>query len=90
MPGTMVSGNYGDPEMLSEETMMWACERQNGGRGFGWTGGHHHKNWGNDYYRKEVLNAILWLAKVEVPPNGLKSSVTADDLARNLDQKGRK
>ena len=73
-----------------EEAMMWACERPDGGRGFGWTGGHHHKNWGNDNYRKVVLNAILWLAKVEVPPNGLESSVTADDLARNLDQKGRK
>jgi hypothetical protein len=24
-----------------EEAMMWACERQDGGRGFGWTGGHY-------------------------------------------------
>src|SRR5208283_3006304 len=72
------------------EAMMWTCERQDGGRGFGWTGGHHHKNWGNDNYRKVVLNAILWLAKVEVPPNGLESSVSADDLARNLDRKGRR
>jgi len=70
------------------ETMMWACERPDGGRGFGWTGGHHHKNWADDNYRKVVLNAILWLAKIEVPPNGLDSSVSADDLARNLDRKG--
>ena len=72
------------------EAMMWAFERPNGGRGFGWTGGHHHKNWGDDNYRKVVLNAILWLAKVEVPSNGLETSVTADDLARNLDEKGQK
>jgi len=72
------------------EVMMWACERPDGGRGFGWTGGHYHKNWGNDNHRKVVLNAILWAAKVDVPPNGVESSVTADDLARNLDQKTRR
>ncbi len=72
------------------EAMMWAFERPGGGRGFGWTGGHHHQNWADNNYRKVVLNAILWLAKVEVPPNGVESSVTADDLTRNLDQKGRK
>ena len=60
-----------------------------GARLSAWTGGHHHENWGNDNYRKVVLNAILWLAKIEVPPNGLESSVTADDLLCNLDQKGR-
>ena len=70
-----------------EETMMWAYERPNGGRGFGWTGGHHHKNWGNENYRKVVLNAILWIARVDVPPGGVGSSVTAEDLARNLDKK---
>jgi type 1 glutamine amidotransferase len=70
-----------------DEAMMWACEREDGGRGFGFTGGHHHKNWGNDNCRKVVLNAILWAAKVEVPSNGCESTVTADDLARNLDPK---
>jgi type 1 glutamine amidotransferase len=69
--------------------MMWAWERPDGGRGFGFTGGHTHKNWGNDNYRKVVLNAILWVAKVEVPSNGLDSSVSADDLAGNLDPKRR-
>ena len=72
-----------------EEVMLWACERPDGGRGFGFTGGHTHKNWGNDNYRKVVLNAILWVAKVEVPSNGLDSSVSADDLASNLDPKRR-
>ena len=32
--------------------MMWAVERADGGRGFGFTGGHFHDNWGNDDYRK--------------------------------------
>jgi type 1 glutamine amidotransferase len=72
------------------QTMMWASERADGARGFGFTGGHYHRNWGNDNFRKLVLNAILWSAKVEVPTDGVKSTVTADDLEQNLDPKGRK
>lgn len=70
------------------ETMMWTLERADGGRGFGFTGGHKHINWGNDNYRKVVLNALLWIAKVEVPAGGVESSVSADDLKANLDPKG--
>ena len=73
-----------------EETMMWAYERPDGGRGFGWTGGHYHKNWGDENYRKVVLNAILWLAKIDVPASGAQSSLNGDDLTCNLDPKGRK
>ena len=43
--------------------VAWAYRRENGGRGFGFTGGHNHLNWGNDDFRKTVLNAILWVAK---------------------------
>ncbi|NIP92476.1 MAG: ThuA domain-containing protein, partial [Akkermansiaceae bacterium] len=28
--------------------VAWAYERPNGGRGFGFTGGHFHQNWGHD------------------------------------------
>lgn len=73
-----------------EETMMWAYERPNGGRGFGFTGGHTHANWGNDNQRKVVLNAILWIAKAEVPSDGVESSVSEEDLKQNLDPKGKK
>jgi hypothetical protein len=34
-----------------------------------------------------VLNAIVWTAKAEVPPNGIESKVTDEDLAANLDPK---
>jgi hypothetical protein len=70
------------------QTVMWASERGEGGRGFGFTGGHFHRNWGDDNFRKIVLNAILWVAKVEVPTNGVQSTVTAADLEANLDSKG--
>jgi type 1 glutamine amidotransferase len=71
------------------EAMMWATEREdaNGARGFGFTGGHFHDNWSNDDFRKTVLNALLWIAKVEVPKDGVQSKVTKEDLEANLDKK---
>ena len=69
------------------ETMMWSYVRKNGGRGFGFTGGHKHQNWGNDNYRKAVLNGLLWIAKAKVPKNGVPSTVTAEELKQNLDPK---
>jgi hypothetical protein len=72
------------------ETMMWVYERPDGGRGFGFTGGHNHQNWGDANFRKVVLNALLWIAKAEVPAEGVNCEVTADDLKQNLDPKGKK
>lgn len=70
------------------QTVSWAYERPGGGRGFGFSGAHFHANWGNDDFRKLVLNAIVWLAKMEVPARGIVSTVTTEDLAANLDPKG--
>jgi hypothetical protein len=70
-----------------QEAMMWAVERPDGGRGFGFCGGHFHDNWGNDDFRKTVLNALAWIAKVEVPAQGIASSVSKEDLDANLDPK---
>ena len=69
------------------EAMMWSIERPDGGRGFGFTGGHFHDNWGNDDYRKTVLNAMVWLAGAEVPAEGVASKITQEDLDANLDPK---
>ena len=73
-----------------DETMMWTYERKGGGRGFGFTGGHTHANWGDENQRKVVLNALLWIAKVRVPKNGVESTVTPEQLAANFDPKGKK
>ncbi len=67
--------------------VMWVAENPNGSRGFGFTGGHFHSGWGKDDQRKLVLNAIVWLAKVEVPKDGIASKITDADLAANLDPK---
>lgn len=67
--------------------LAWAYQRPDGGRGFGWTGAHYLRNFGNDNFRKLVLNAILWTAHIEVPPNGVQSHVTEAELLANLDKK---
>ena len=81
----------GNPEVQKHtgevETVVWAFERPDGGRGFGFTGAHDHRNWGNENFRKVALNAILWIAKVPVPQNGVECSVTPEDLLANLDPK---
>ncbi len=70
-----------------KQHVAWAAERPDGGRGFGFTGGHYHQGWGNADQRKLVLNALLWSAKVEVPSGGVESVITAEDLLKNLDLK---
>jgi type 1 glutamine amidotransferase len=73
----------GEPQVVA-----WAYQSAVGARGFGFTGGHAHRNWGNDDMRKIVLNSILWIAKADVPANGVESVVTETDLTQNLDAKG--
>jgi type 1 glutamine amidotransferase len=72
------------------QVVMWVYERPDGGRGFGFTGGHSHKNWKEENFRKVVLNAILWIAKVEVPPNGVECQLKDEDFTVNLDPKGKR
>jgi hypothetical protein len=86
-------GNPGAREAVAKgepQHVMWAYERPDGGRGFGFTGGHFHKNWGHEDFRRVVLNAIVWSAKAPIPAGGVKSAVTPEDLQENLDPKGQK
>ena len=53
------------------ETLCWSVERKDGGRGVGFTGAHFHYNFGNDGFRKLVLNAVAWTAGLEIPKKGL-------------------
>jgi hypothetical protein len=69
-----------------DETMMWVTE-QGQKRAFGFTGGHFHDNWGDANFRKVILNALLWVTGVEVPADGVKSTLWPDALKQNLDQK---
>jgi hypothetical protein len=70
-----------------QEHLAWASERKGGGRGFGFTGSHFHWAWGQDDYRKVVLNGIAWIAKIEVPAGGVPSRTpTYEELLENLDK----
>jgi type 1 glutamine amidotransferase len=73
-----------------EEIVAWAFERADGGRSFGFTGGHFHRNWGDENFRRLVVNAILWTAKLDVPRGGAKVDLDPAELNKNLDTKRRR
>jgi len=69
----------------------WVRERPDGGRGFGFTGGHWHWSWGDDNFRTAVLNGIAWIAKLEIPADGVPSKrPTLPELKENQDYPPRK
>ena len=66
--------------------LAWCVEREDGGGGLGFTGGHFHNNWADDNLRKFILNAIVWTAKVEVPQGGVSTPTpTQEELDAYLD-----
>lgn len=75
-------------ERKEPQHMAWAFERpDNKGRGFGFTGGHDHRNWQNDQFRKVVLNAIIWTAGLDVPTEGVSSATpTNEEMDANQDE----
>ena len=68
------------------QTLAWAVENPSGARGFGFTGGHFHRHWFTDGFRKLVLNAIVWTAKGEVPANGVVGVVAATPVYQTIDE----
>lgn len=69
------------------EVVAWTFDRADGGRSFGFTGAHFHRNWGDENFRRLVVNAILWTAHVEVPEGGAPVDLDPADLNKNLDRK---
>jgi len=66
--------------------LAWCVEREDNGRGLGFTGGHYHSEWGHDVLRKFILNAIVWTAKLEVPEDGISTPTpTEEELESYLD-----
>ncbi len=78
-----VRKTIGQPQHLA-----WASENKHGSRGFGFTGGHFHWNWGDENFRKVMLNALVWVAHGEVPQDGVNDKpVRFEDLEKNQDFK---
>jgi len=70
------------------EIVAWAAERPGGGRGFGTTAGHFYWNWGHNQMRKLMLNAFVWIAGLDVPPDGVQTKpVTAAEMGDLIEKK---
>jgi type 1 glutamine amidotransferase len=67
------------PDTPKKETVAWCIERPDSGRGFGIVMPHFYKNWRDEDLRRFILNGIVWTAKLEVPTEGVKT--TLPDLA---------
>ena len=67
--------------------MAWAYDRPDGGRGFGFTGLHRHRNLEDDSFRTVLLNAVAWVAKQEIPEKGVASETLDEkDTNRLIDE----
>ncbi|MFK7909536.1 MAG: PVC-type heme-binding CxxCH protein [Akkermansiaceae bacterium] len=78
---------HGERTMGTEQALMWCRAPMTGGRGVGFVGGHYHRNWAIKDFRTLVLNAIVWLARVDVPKDGVPSkAITQEQLNENLDR----
>lgn len=56
--------------------LAWAFERPNGGRSFGFTGGHYLASWDQPQIKKMLLNAICWTSGKTVPSEGVVSKAS--------------
>lgn len=70
------------PGVDRSHVVAWTVEREDGGRGFGFTGGHFHDSWWIPGFRKMLLNAVVWSTGHEVPEEGV--DVPLPDPARIL------
>lgn len=67
------------PNEPQRQVVAWALERPDGGRGFGFTGGHFFDNWQREPFRRMVLNAVVWSAGADVPEGGVESTLPSDE-----------
>ncbi|MFD0712669.1 ThuA domain-containing protein [Paenibacillus sp. GCM10027626] len=67
-----------DPDDPLANVVVWAVEREDGGRGFGTTVGHAYRLWKDENYLRLMLNAIVWSAGLDVPAGGVQSRFFSD------------
>ena len=84
------SNRGGNPDVYQavlagkQQHMAWAYDRPDGGRGFGFTGMHLHRNLEHDDFRKILLNGVAWVAKQEIPEKGICSNTLSQQDSRRL------
>jgi type 1 glutamine amidotransferase len=64
-------------EAPTDHILAWAFERPNGGRAFGFTGGHYLASLNQPQIKKMILNAICWTSMRTVPPGGIVVEIEA-------------
>lgn len=62
------------------QTIAWAWDRPDGGRSFGFTGGHFHTNWNHVAYRRLITQAVLWSLERSIPASGVDVTIPSDVL----------
>lgn len=62
------------------QTVAWSWERPGGGRSFGFSGCHFHRNWELPQYRRLVTQGILWTLGRSIEADGINVEVRTEDL----------
>jgi hypothetical protein len=76
-----------EEKLDTPQALLWCSDPEKGARGAGFVGGHYHRNWAIDNYRKLILNTIAWVARMDVPEGGVPSQkVTKAMLNKNLNR----
>jgi type 1 glutamine amidotransferase len=60
---------------VGPQTVSWAYQREDGGRGFVMGGVDYHVNMHVEDYRRYLLNGIVWAAGIDVPEGGVQSTL---------------
>ena len=72
---TVLATSMLPPNAPKSERVSWCIERPDGGRGFGIVMPHFYKNWANEDLRRFIMNGIVWSAKLDVPAEGVKTTL---------------
>lgn len=63
-----------------DETVAWGWRRPDGGRSFGFSGMHFHRNWELEAYRRLAAQGVLWTLDLPIDGAGIDVSCPDDVL----------
>ncbi len=72
---TVLATSMLPPDAPKAEAVSWCVERPDKGRGFAVVMPHFFKNWVIEDLRRYILNGIIWTAKLDVPTDGVKTTL---------------
>ncbi len=74
---TVLATSMLPPAAPKQETVSWCIERTDKGRGFAIVMPHFYRNWKHEDLRRYIMNGIVWTAKLDVPANGVQTTLPA-------------